>query len=602
MDLADVGEVDSDSTELIVTHDELSAITADYSAFRMFFANQSADTLVSVFIDGADLQTVHDNRAVTLSFEDLTGIVQFDDLFTWTIGKTQLFVEEYHHDTGLYYANDFAFYYLDFIYECNGMTVSHPTAQPYPVPSAPISKLQALFTQSTAIVTWNKPKNLDFIGKGAWRRWTYDVEIHNLETGNITVESSSTNTSHLSVELDPSSMYGIRVRSLSPGGVGAWSKPAFIGKTLQQADIHPQILAAKQNDIVQLSIDGTQEDLLLSAEDEITDMDWNDDNVYWATQEGKVQFVNMSDVEHNVQTVSDISAAEAIVVDWFTGMLYWADKTQILRATVQEDGMRSISETVQAIPASDLAIDSVEAFLYWTTSSSVECSRLNGDGRFIYDELDAFTGEEVVGLTLDFDESKLRWFIHSSTGLKVFQADLAYVSLDPATTVEQTYFINSFTRQPALHYYSERLFWLNVDHNIVVSTIGSDSHATMMSSTPISALSIMQPSLHPVPDKYEGIPVVTPNTIEAESIQVVGVWDNFQIQWSPSDEVTYGTVWYEYLLKYDDTQLLQILTEPYHNVTGIPPYTEMEITLEAYTYWATSESTTVSLRSPMSGM
>ena len=60
-----------------------------------------------------------------------------------------------------------------------------------------------------------------------------------------------------------------------------------------------------------------------------------------------------------------------------------------------------------------------------------------------------------------------------------------------------------------------------------------------------SARHVYQDDLVSVADGFSSVPSVIPSTIPAESIQVVGPWHNFNITWSSSSEVNYGTVFYD---------------------------------------------------------
>ncbi|XP_077977455.1 proto-oncogene tyrosine-protein kinase ROS-like [Glandiceps talaboti] len=599
IDLAHIDEDVNTTAELIIEQPYLATLTIDFTAFQLLYVNDLNETFMSAFIDGTSKIAIHENVINDAKLKTVSGLVQYGDIFTWSSDKSVLYYEA--NADGGYYHNELFLFSITPPYVFNAMDIKHSSLQPYPVPISPVSKLQALFTDVTAIVTWEKPPKLDFTGKGAWREWLYEIEVQDLVMDNITILDGISTTNYQLTDLEPETPYSVRVRAYSLGGYGQWSRIAFQGETLQSADPSPNILFVSDSNILQVAIDGTQEDVLLAVDVEITDLDWYDNYVYWSTEEGAVQILNRNDASGDVTTVDEISSVEVLVVDWFTGMLYWLAKTDktIWRSFLAENGTESGREAIVTSPATDMALDSVQAYLYWTTSRTVECARLNGENDFIYQELEKFSGEEITALTLNFDDSLLYWFIHTASGLKLFQAELAHNSVDPITTVEEISFINSYTMKPALHYYSHRLFWLNENHQVVITTLGSDNNAILMTSELGVTLNIVQPSLHPLPAGYDDVPLVIPSSIDAASIEVVGVWDNFQIRWSPS-EITYDTVWYQYELTYGNTQVVETLTVPYHNITGLSPYTEMTIKVEAYTYWATSASTTVVKMSPMS--
>ena len=57
-------------------------------------------------------------------------------------------------------------------------------------------------------------------------------------------------------------------------------------------------------------------------------------------------------------------------------------------------------------------------------------------------------------------------------------------------------------RKPALHYYSQKLLWIDQNNKIIVSDLEGKNLATL-SEDPAHALSIVQESsLHPLPGNY----------------------------------------------------------------------------------------------------
>ena len=75
--------------------------------------------------------------------------------------------------------------------------------------------------------------SLYFLGKGAWTKWLYEVELQFVpsdeENSRIVQVIETMNTTHTLFSLVPSSKYYVRVRAKSEYGIGPWSS-YFEGK------------------------------------------------------------------------------------------------------------------------------------------------------------------------------------------------------------------------------------------------------------------------------------------------------------------------------------------------------------------------------------
>ncbi len=72
---------------------------------------------------------------------------------------------------------------------------------------------------------------LEFLGRGVWQDWIYEVELTSADSPPIPKDGGSTGKVRV-LDLDPSTMYSIRVRAASVGGNGPWSE-VFNGTTLK---------------------------------------------------------------------------------------------------------------------------------------------------------------------------------------------------------------------------------------------------------------------------------------------------------------------------------------------------------------------------------
>lgn len=111
----------------------------------------------------------------------------------------------------------------------------------------------------------------------------------------------------------------------------------------------------------------------------------------------------------------------------------------------------------------------------------------------------------------------------------------------------------------------------------------------------------------PVPPVHLETPglLVRPNSVDPESITIVGTWRDFNVTWQPVNNTSYGRVFYE--VGFAD--LINVDTQPvftsrnsvsYANADRLLPYSLIEVTVRAYTYWESAPKVSKVIRSPQS--
>lgn len=116
----------------------------------------------------------------------------------------------------------------------------------------------------------------------------------------------------------------------------------------------------------------------------------------------------------------------------------------------------------------------------------------------------------------------------------------------------------------------------------------------------------MDPALHQYPKNLTSETVkVSPDAVDFNSIRVEGTWRNFNISWDPVKNVNYGTVFYEvkfadYINTNSNPEITIETTIPYNNSDQILPYSVLEVTVKAFTYWETAHNSRKILKSPQS--
>lgn len=96
---------------------------------------------------------------------------------------------------------------------------------------------------------------------------------------------------------------------------------------------------------------------------------------------------------------------------------------------------------------------------------------------------------------------------------------------------------------------------------------------------------------------------VIPEAINATSIRIIGTSSSFNITWNPVTNVNFGQVFYD--IKTDDKIKESIVKVQgnylvYDRAKELPPYSELKVTIQAFTYWGSSPQVIKKVYSPPS--
>lgn len=162
--------------------------------------------------------------------------------------------------------------------------------------------------------------------------------------------------------------------------------------------------------------------------------------------------------------------------------------------------------------------------------------------------------------------------------------------------------------QGPLCYFSEHLLWLQDDRNTVIGDRSGQNTAIIngISLIGLHMVAIMDPALHQYPGNLTSDTImVLPNAVKLDSIRVEGTWRNFNVSWDAVTNVNYGTVFYEvkfadYINTNSNPEITTETSMPYNNSDQILPYSVLEVTVKAFTYWGTATHSRTMLKSPQS--
>ncbi|XP_031333150.1 proto-oncogene tyrosine-protein kinase ROS isoform X2 [Photinus pyralis] len=607
LDLADIsnGIKHNVHPEQILSEPNLGAFTVDHTNFRLLCSNQNQNTINSVSLDGKEIINVRP-KIITRKLQKVLSLATANKTFYWTDGN-DVFYEEFHSSRESYYHNTYPDLadrpYLKVI-------VNLESSQPTPIPINPPTLLQAIFGPKLVKISWKAPHLLGDQGKGAWQNWSYEISIKAVNNNNTRIHKNINVTSCTISNLEEGEEYVIKAAAYTNLGKGPWSSE-FRGRTLKVSKNgkYPTILWSAASGLLRSDATGENVQTLVQKnvmnDYHIIDIAWHNDCIYVVTNNSQIFWHNLK--THKGGQLVDIESVSSIAVDWIGKKLYWSNPKQQLILRGNLNGTQQEPLPILTL-AKELNIDAVQAYLYWSTGHAVECSRLNGADRIVYHPAQHFSGKQVMGLTLDMHRNMVYWIIRGSEGSNLFRAPMAGAFLPGTKPVpESVSGLQKPDMQGPLCYFNDRLLWLKDDKNAVISDLMGKNVANIQGKdlSGLTMIFVMDSNVHTWPNissKIGDDVSVIPEPINRNSIKVVGFWDSFNITWEPSQKVNFGTVFYEIkvdnFLKNSSTKVTTFPSIQYWQ--SLEPYTKLQITIKAYTYWGSSAIVRAKIYSPPS--
>ncbi|XP_020283790.1 proto-oncogene tyrosine-protein kinase ROS isoform X2 [Pseudomyrmex gracilis] len=591
----------------VLKEEKLGAFTVDHTNFRLLVSHQKNNTVLSVSLDGREVVNLRPNTQKP-RFNKVESLAIANRLFYWTNGE-EVLSEGYHPGQNIYFHNAYPDTSDNSFVSVN---VLMNASQPVPIPVNPPTGVQAILGVERVKISWQAPYLLGGQGKGAWQDWLYELEIKNEFTGETIHQKGIAGSSHTVYNLKERSKYLIKVAAFTNAGRGPWSTE-FRGQTLRN-DSHALILWSSNEGLLKSDVTGENINTLVykarlkESENEfhIADISWYKDELYIVGNNSALYRYNIT--SHQKTKLNTYSVG-SVAVDWIAKKVYWANPKQqiIIRANLngsQQEPM-FILEMVK-----ELMIDSLEAYLYWSTNHAVEVARLNGQERRYYHLNEIFIGKQVMGLTLDTENRYVYWIVRSyESGSVIYRAPTAEkIPINNKIVPEKVSALQRANMQGPLCYFSEHLLWLQDDRNAVIGDLSGHNTAIINGITlsDLYMVAVMDPAFHQYPKNLTSETVaVLPNAVDLDSIRVEGSWRNFNISWNPVKNVNYGTVFYEvkfadYINTDSNPEITVETTIPYNNSDQILPYSILEVTVKAFTYWENAHHSRKILRSPQS--
>lgn len=300
-----------------------------------------------------------------------------------------------------------------------------------------------------------------------------------------------------------------------------------------------------------------------------------------------------------------ISFAQSIAFDYIGQRLYWSNPRQqtIFRCPLpllsSEEVECSSREPLQLVTmAQEIAVDSYKGLLLWSTGHSIEMSRLNGYAHGTLFQNGMFSGKQIMGMTLDTEQSRIYWITRSASGSVVqrLQYNIRGAQLP---MVIANYEDTSITGP--IRYFNDRLIWLQGSSEAVITDLyGQGKSSLKLSTVPnITNIHVKDQGALKYPGGLPKSKVqVNPHPVPMWSVDVTGQWNNFTVVWRPVNNTTYGKVLYEVLVDNKVSRVTEYSNITIENHKGFKPHAEIEISITALTYWSSAEPTVCRRRVP----
>lgn len=598
LDLSDVSNGVKHEIEptLIFNKFNVGVFTIDYVHYKILIPIEELNTVISMDLNGdkygdkyADIR----NNTQTPMFTTVKSMAIANDLFYWTSGPA-LMMEEYHDLSKHYYVHFFKKFagLENFQFIC----VKLPSAQPTPKPLNPASNVQALLSVDRAKVSWRIPHLLGIQGRGAWQDWTYELEIVNEDHNDTKRTENDIKELHYIVSgLKPETRYRFRVAAYTHAGYSPFSVE-FRGQTLKMPHDR-QIIWASHDGLIQSDILGDNIYTLISQQKldcNITNVEWFEDVLFFVCNYSLYSFNRTTNITEKLNIKDSM---QAIALDWIGRRLYWFNP--IHQVITRSNLVNYEPEFLFPLSAreTDIKIDALRGFLYFSTGHSVEYCRLNckdKDKKEFY-HMEAYSGKKVMGLTLDFDSNRVYWIVRSYDGSMLVSAPM--IDDDMNLFELEEHILPEKQILGPLAYLSNRLLWLQDDRTVVFANLSGRGLAQIKSIelSDLKVFTVIDSTQRVLPNISTPL-IVIPESVNVSTVQVTGKWDLFTVSWQPIESVTYGTVFYE--VRYFNHSVVDKRSFIEIQYNNLPPFSQLNITIKAFTYWASSAIVKTQVFSP----
>lgn len=595
LDLSDVSNGVKHEIEptMIFDRDKVGVFIIDYIHYKILVPIEELNTVMSMDLNGDKYEDIRKNTQTPM-FGSIKSFAMANYLFYWTSGDT-VFMEEYHETEKYYYSNKFKNFAMlnNFFIIC----VKLPSAQPTPKPLNPPSNVQALLSVDRAKVSWRIPHLLGIQGRGAWQDWTYELEIIDEENNDTKRTINQIKALHFTVsDLRSDTKYRFRVAAYTGAGYSPYSVE-FRGQTLK-TQRNRQIIWASHDGLIQSDILADNINTLIPQQKlntcNISNLEWFEDVIFYVCSNSLYSFNRTANTTEKVNVKDSV---QAIAVDWIGRRLYWFNPSH---QVITRGNLVNFEPEVLfplSAPEADIKIDSVSGFLYFSTGHSVEFCRLNckdKDKKKFYD-MEAYTGRKVMGLTLDFDMRRVYWIVRSYDGSTLISAPLVDDEMNLFELEEHT--LPEKQILGPLAYLSNRLLWLQDDRTVVIGNLTGKNlaHIKSIELSDLKVFLVVDGTQRIVPDSDEPLNVI-PESVNASTVQVTGKWNFFTVSWQPIETVNYGVVFYE--IRYLNHSIIDKRSFIEIEDNKLPPYSQLNIAIKAFTYWASSPIVKAQVYSP----
>ena len=287
---------------------------------------------------------------------------------------------------------------------------------------------------------------------------------------------------------------------------------------------------------------------------------------------------------------------ESLAIEPYTKTLFYSIP-QLQRITrIAMDG-----ELVTILPivamARNLVIDSELAKLCWINlQNTIECSDLFGTRRVEIERFGIWEDKKVVNMALDELHHIIYFTIYSPLSSERYTFYARKINDDADKSKLGS--LSSQRIHGNMVYIDRKLFFIQNSNELVTYDIDGKSMATIPCKSKIFDIQLA------VQEKRNLSAIqVIPEKIQEDSVKFIGTLTNLTLVWGQISNINIGKVTYKARLSAPDWTKEWVLSENYIKISGeikLSPFTKVNVTLNSFSSWSMSPSTTLYLSTPES--
>ena len=289
----------------------------------------------------------------------------------------------------------------------------------------------------------------------------------------------------------------------------------------------------------------------------------------------------------------DISTIESLAYENLGDQLYYSvqGRPEIIQAALEGRTKHTIDTNTTA---RNLMVDSLLAKLCWISFlNELKCSNLDGSNQSVIHSVGIYGDERLYSAALDPQSHTIYLIIYNLIGNPRYE----YLTINIVENRKGATVGLPFTQlEPKIYFLSGKLFFLQNHESIITYDLAGESEASSSLASRSSSFTLAADEKALFPDSFQGMNIVNaiPDSIDKHSIYITGLKNSYTLIWNPVNTTNFGNLKYEVVLLSQSF----VVNEPslcISEITNLQPYQQVNVSISAFTEYATSKPTIVSV-------